>query len=93
MLDPEDCYFSHRFYRHHCCILGNKFYTKDLRVVKRKLSSLVLVDNSAYSFLLQQANGVPILPYYDDKRDRELEHLEGYLRGLASAKDVRQVNR
>ncbi len=37
---------------------------KDLRVLNRDLSSLVLVDNAAYSYAYQLDNGIPILPYY-----------------------------
>lgn len=28
---------------------------------------MVLVDNSAYSYILQLENAIPILPYYDGK--------------------------
>ena len=35
-LDPEKKFFSHRLYRNHCT-LEKGYYTKDLRVVNRKL--------------------------------------------------------
>jgi CTD small phosphatase-like protein 2 len=33
---------------------------------------MVIVDNAAYSFGYQIANGIPIIPYYQDKNDTEL---------------------
>lgn len=43
----------------------------DIRVIgNRKLSNLLLIDNAAYSFGVQLPNGVPILPFYDNKEDK-----------------------
>ena len=39
-------------------------YVKDLRVIDRPASDLVLVDNAAYSYAFQMDNGIPIIPYY-----------------------------
>ena len=39
----------------------------------------MLVDNAAYSYGLQLGNGIPIIPYYDNKDDTELKSLMGYL--------------
>jgi CTD small phosphatase-like protein 2 len=30
------------------------------------------VDNAVYSFGYQLDNGIPIIPFYEDKRDEEL---------------------
>lgn len=38
-------------------------------------------------------NGIPIIPYYENKADRELEALGDYLKGMIGAKDVREYNR
>jgi CTD small phosphatase-like protein 2 len=51
---------------------------KDLRILNRSLSEVVLVDNAAYSYSFQLENGIPILPFYEGK-DSELAALEGYL--------------
>lgn len=48
---------------------------KDLRVVNRRLEDSVLVDNSAYCFMLQPYNGIPIVPYYHYGKDTELKKL------------------
>jgi TFIIF-interacting CTD phosphatase-like protein len=43
-------------------------YIKDLRVIKgRSLENVLLVDNAAYSYVYQLENGVPIIPFYEDK--------------------------
>jgi len=45
-------------------------HIKDLRVIgNRDLKDLVIVDNAAYSFGYQIDNGVPIIPFYDNKND------------------------
>lgn len=69
-------------------------YIKDLRVlVGRKLKDIVMVDNAAYSFGYQLDNGIPIITWRDDYEDTELSSLIDYLRGLSTAKDIREVNR
>ena len=43
---------------------------------------MLLVDNAAYSYFYQLENGIPIIPYYDDKDDQELLHLIHYVKDL-----------
>ena len=67
---------------------------KDLRVFSdRDMKDIVIVDNSVYSFAFQIDNGIPIIPFYDDKSDEEMLHLIYYLNCLASVHDVREQNR
>ncbi len=61
-------------------------------MANRKIEDLIIVDNACYSFGYQIDNGVPIIPYYDNKKDEELKKLLEYLKGLVS-KDVRETNR
>lgn len=65
-IDPEGEIFQHRLYRQHCTCI-NDFYFKDLSRINRDPRRMVLVDNAAYSYVLQLNNGIPILPYYDGK--------------------------
>jgi len=44
-------------------------YVKDLRVINREMSQMVLVDNAAYSYAYQLDNAIPIIPYYKGKND------------------------
>ena len=50
---------------------------------------MVLVDNSCFSFIFQEDNGIPIIPYYEGDDDEELMELEDYLLSLREVKDVR----
>lgn len=63
-LDPDCHLIHHRLYREHCTRLNSKIYAKDLRILGRDLSQVILVDNSPFSSLYQLTNAVPILPYY-----------------------------
>ena len=57
------------------------------------MRDIILVDNAAYSYGYQLENGLPILPYYDNKSDIELKHLTNYLKNIISVIDVREVNK
>lgn len=58
----------------------------------RHLDSVVLIDNAVYSFYFQLENGVPITPFYRNKKDTELLSLEGFLmEEVLPAKDVRHL--
>jgi CTD small phosphatase-like protein 2 len=68
-------------------------YIKDLRIIKnRDLKDLVLVDNAVYSFGFQLDNGIPIIPFYNNKEDEELLHLINYINTLAYFNDMREQN-
>ena len=91
-LDPTGEFIHHRLYRE-SCIPVRGVLMKDLRVLAgRELKNIVIVDNATYSFGYQLDNGVPIVSWYDDYADRELLNLIEYLRALAGADDVREVN-
>lgn len=79
-LDPERKFVKARLFRYYflsflknrenCSQLAAGVYTKDLRIIQnRKLEDLILVDNSTYSFILQLDNGIPIIPFYNNKHD------------------------
>jgi TFIIF-interacting CTD phosphatase-like protein len=60
-----------RLYRENCVKLNNNIYAKDLRLIEKDLSKVVLVDNSTFSCLYQLDNSVPMIPYYGGE-DNEL---------------------
>lgn len=92
-LDPDRRLIHHRLYRNNCISI-NGANIKDLRIfTNRNLKDVVLVDNNAFSFAYQLDNGVPIISWYDDPADMELKHLIAYMKILALAEDVREVNR
>ena len=67
-------------------------YVKDLRIIDRNLSDMVLVDNAAYSYAFQLENGIPIIPYYEGSNDYELKALQAYIEGIVWVSDVREAN-
>ena len=54
---------------------------------------MVIVDNAVYSFGFQLDNGVPIIPFYDNKKDEELHHLIFYMKCLSTMADMRDQNK
>jgi hypothetical protein len=73
---------------------GEKLYIKDLRIIKNiPLKDMIIIDNSVLSFAFQLENGIPILPYYDNKEDNELKFLLNYLNNISSAGDLRIENK
>ena len=85
-IDPNGELFEARFFRDTCTEIvfeGRALYTKDLRVFKNlDINSTLLIDNSIISMAFQLDNGIPILPFYNDKEDTEFDSLTEYLMGL-----------
>lgn len=96
-IDPNNIYFSYRLYRNNCLRMTaeeEQIYVKDLRIFKGiDLSDIVIIDNSVLSFAFQLDNGIPILPYYDNKDDNELLILINYLHHLSKVNDIRVENK
>lgn len=57
-----------------------------------KLKNILIIDNSVLSFAFHLDNGIPILPYYSNKKDREMLFLKDYLMNLSSTEDFRNSN-
>lgn len=90
ILDPTHELIQHRVFRDDCvCVEGN--YLKDLAVLGRDLSSVVIVDNSPQAFAFQLNNGIPILSWFESEHDRELYKLIPLLDTIATCADVRPI--
>lgn len=93
-IDPNQDIFSYRLYREHC-VETEYGLIKDLRIIEnRAIKDMLIVDNNALSFAFNVSNGIPILPFYDNKEDEELKHLTYYLNCLREihVDDVRAHN-
>ena len=64
-------------------------YVKDLTIINKDLRNIVFIDNDITNFTLQEKNGIPIKPFYDDYDDIELYKLIPILKNLAGFYDVR----
>ena len=92
-LDPKRELVHHRLYRDSCFQTEDGVYIKDLRIItNRDLKDLVIVDNAVYSFGFQLDNGIPIIPFYNNREDEELLHLINYINTLAFFNDLRDQN-
>lgn len=91
-IDPTKEYFKYRLYRHNCVKLTTEngtIYVKDLRIIKNiPLKNMVIIDNSVLSFAFHLDNGIPILPFYNNKDDVEIESLKNYLTKLAKCENL-----
>ena len=97
-LDKENKYFQYRLYRNHCVqcdVDGIKFYVKDLDTLNEKynLKDVVLIDNSVLSFAYHLNNGIPIVPYIEQKEDSQLLMLAYYLVSIANFEDLTEENK
>jgi CTD small phosphatase-like protein 2 len=84
-IDPEHKLFQYRVYRESWVAVDKNVYIKDLGIFKnRQLNNLLIIDNAVHSFGFHLDNGIPIVPFYDDPTDDELQHLITYLKCLKS---------
>ena len=88
VLDPDRTLIDHRLYRDNCIRKDNSFI-KDLRIINRKLNSLIIVDNNIVSFSNQMENGIFIPSFNGIKPDAELVALWVFLRQIVDIADVR----
>jgi Dullard-like phosphatase family protein len=97
LIDPDNQLFVKRLYRESCRVAtleDETIYVKDLNIFKYlPLERIVIIDNSVLSFCSHLDNGIPILPYFNNKYDCELSNLVGYLEHLRHAPDFREENK
>lgn len=89
-LDGGQGLISGRLFRESCTVRDGT-YLKDLTVVERDLRRVCLVDNSPISYVLQEANGLPVEGWTHDPHDEALLDLLPILDGLRYATDVRHI--
>ncbi len=89
MMDPFK-YCTARLFREHCAFV-NGVFVKDMSVLGWDMKDTILIDNSPTSYMLQPECGLPILSWYDDKKDRVLMEYIPLLIELSKVHDVREV--
>ncbi|CAD8047492.1 unnamed protein product [Paramecium primaurelia] len=83
---------SAQLFRESCIVTNDGVHIKDLRVLGRDMKDIVLIDNAAYSFGYHIENGIPIIPFYDNKDDKELKLLYDFLiSDVLPAYDCRKI--
>ncbi len=86
--DPQHL-IKHCLSRTHCRVVEGVL-VKDLRVLGRDLSEVIILENSVYAFGLQLDNGVPVVSWQGAVDDCELESLLPHLQVFAHSSDVRK---
>lgn len=80
LLDPSNNHITFRIFRDSCLETEENIFVKDLRIfANRKMKNMLIVDNACYSYAGQIENGIPIVPYFEGKEDRELLELAAFL--------------
>jgi len=81
----------YRLFRDSCVQIGYS-YVKDLSRLGRKMSEIMIIDNSPQSYRFQPTNAIPITSWFDNESDTELKDLVNVLETtLKDVKDVRDI--
>ncbi|KAJ3448529.1 nuclear lim interactor-interacting factor-related [Anaeramoeba flamelloides] len=62
-IDPTGEYIRHRLYRNCCWGIHDTYFLKDLSILNRDTSKIILVDDSPISFLLNPENALQVLAF------------------------------
>lgn len=84
IIDPEN-HIKFRLCRQHIKLNNNKI-VKDLEILGRDMSKVLIVDNDPRNFRLQSENGIFIKTWTGESDDKELYRLMDYLSNLSKAK-------
>lgn len=87
LLDPNRVIRT-RLFRESCVYYeGN--YVKDLSLIDRDLSQSIIIDNSPSSYAFHPENAIDCSSFIDDPKDRELDQIGAFLKGIKDVNDVR----
>jgi len=84
-----------RFYRQSCTSLPFGGFVKDISIVNKPLSDVVIIDNSPVAYSWHRDNAIPISDWWGGRpemvEDTSLLDLLPFLEALASTEDVRSI--
>ena len=78
-----------RYYRHSCLMDKNGKFVKNLSSIYNDLKNVILLDNNPISYSYNKSNGLPIITWHFDKKDRELLKVIPILEFLSTVDDIR----
>jgi Dullard-like phosphatase family protein len=87
-IDPQKR-FAARLYREATVTYKGQPFVKDLNLLGRDMRRTIIIDNNPYAMLATPDNAMPILSYYDDPTDRELDKALALLQEMRNLEDVR----
>jgi Dullard-like phosphatase family protein len=73
------------------CVHHEGSFVKDLSLLGRDPTDVIIVDNSPMSYLFQPENALPCESFIDDPADRELWALADFLEAIYRVADVRDA--
>ena len=89
-IDKNKIFFDNKLYREHCTIINNDF-VKDINIIGKDISKIIIVDNLIQNYRLQIANGINIKSFYGEINDKILLELGNILVKIAKlGKDIRK---
>ena len=93
LIDPRRENIKYRLYRSHSINKDNDIYLKDLSLLGRDLSKIIIIDDLKKNYKLQEDNGLPITSWRGDVNDTELRDLIPILRRIVIDKveDTRKI--
>lgn len=82
-------YVKHSLFRDATVTYKGQSFVKDLSILGRDMSRVVLIDNNPLAMLASPDNAMPIMSWYDDPNDKELEKALSILNQMKDLKDIR----
>ena len=93
LIDPKRENIKYRLYRSHSINKDNDIYLKDLSLLGRDLSKIIIIDDLKKNYKLQEDNGLPITSWMGNLNDTELKDLIPVLRRIVidEVEDTRKI--
>ena len=82
-------YIKLRYYRSSCLLDKTGKFIKNLSSIYSDLKNVILLDNNPISYSYNKNNGLPIITWHFDKKDRELLKIIPILEFLSTVDDIR----